>query len=220
MLRIGDTITLETIDTLYSERYRCRLVETNQKKLYIDYPINEVTGKSTFFMRGTILKASFVGADNSVYSFNTEVIGRTMKEIPMVIIDFPSITGFTKIQRRQFVRIEVNVDVAVHSLLGKFSPFVTLSTDISAGGASIVIPKDVICQPGEELTTWFALPISGENHFLTLRSKLIRTIEGDGDTRRASIQFVGISNHEMQTITKFCFERQLSHRKKGLQESE
>ncbi|MFC4324152.1 flagellar brake protein [Litchfieldia salsa] len=221
MLKIGETITLESLDD-NAHKYRCRLVESNGHQLYIDYPINELTGKSAFFMNGTRLKGSFVGQDNSIYLFDTEVVGRMIKEIPMVIISFPGYEKLKRIQRRQFVRIDVNVDVAVHSKQQRFSPFVTLSTDISAGGASIILPNKNQCQAGDELITWFALPmVSGENQFLKLESKLIRVLtDKETGRKRASLQFINPNNNEVQVVTKFCFEKQVSLRKKGIQDIE
>ncbi|MBD8070273.1 flagellar brake protein [Bacillus sp. PS06] len=222
MLRIGDSITLELINNDKRESFRCRLVEEMNHQLYIDYPINEQTGKSIFLINGTKLKASFVGQDNSVHLFETEVLGRTIKGIPMVIISFPGYKNVKRIQRRQFVRIDVSLDVAVHSKDQRFPPFVTLTTDLSAGGSSIILPRKYLCRPGDELETWFVLPmISGENQYLKLESKLIRVIEENGSHRsKASLQFINTNNNAIQLITKFCFEKQLSDRKKGIQDIE
>ncbi len=218
MLRIGDTITLEPINTTESATYRCRLVERIDQHLFIDYPVHEKTGKTTFFMNGTKLKVTFVGQDNSIYSFNTEIIGRTKKVIPMVVLSYPGDEKLSRIQRRQFVRIDASVDVAVHSNSQRFQPFVTVTTDISAGGSSIILPRPMDFQPDEELTTWFVLPmLSGENHYLKIASKLIRVIGAKkGERERASLQFVYPNHNDQQIITRFGFERQLSLRKKGI----
>ncbi|MFS0863535.1 flagellar brake protein [Fredinandcohnia sp. 179-A 10B2 NHS] len=218
MLKIGDTINLETLINPDGEKYRCRLVEKIDNKLYIDYPVNEKTGKTVFLINGTQLRAFFLGDSTSIYFFDTSVLGRVKQDIPMIVLDYPNDENLFRIQRRQFVRVETPVDVALHSLNGEFSPFVTITHDISAGGASIILPNGKIIEPRKDIKTVFVLPtLSDENLFMTFTSHVIRIVEGkNGERNKASIQFLDVTENDRQQLIKFCFERQLLLKRKGI----
>lgn len=221
MLNIGETVTLEPINNVDGEKYRCRVVEKKGDKLYIDYPINEQTGRTVFLIDGTQLRASFVGKDNTVYLFETAVLGRYKQTIPMIILTYPGKDGLVRIQRRQYVRIDTAIDVAVHPINKEFYPFVTVTSDISAGGALLILPNNSKVKPGIHIHTWFVLPLlSGEYGYLKLTSKVIRIVPGEnGERDKASLELIEVKENERQLLIKFCFERQLLSRKKGLPSS-
>lgn len=89
MLKIGDTLMLEPKYSNSFETYKCRLVERIGNDLYIDYPVNTITKRTVFLLDGTQLKVTFVGADSSVYLFESEVMGRVKQKIPMLILSYP-----------------------------------------------------------------------------------------------------------------------------------
>ena len=217
-MKIGDTITLEPKYNVEDESYRCRVVEKKANKIYIDYPINDKTGRTVFLIDGTQLKASFVGKDNTVYLFDTGVLGRYKQTIPMIILAYPGIENLIRVQRRQYVRIDTAIDVAVHSENKKFTPFVSVTNDISAGGSSIILPKNSNLSAGQSILTWFVIPLlSGEYQYLKLKSKVIRIVLGkNGERNKASLQFTEVNEIKRQHLIKFCFERQLIQRKKGV----
>ncbi|WP_052738049.1 flagellar brake protein [Bacillus sp. SA1-12] len=88
MLKIGDVILLETKDK-NGERLKCRLVESKENQLYIDYPINTDTGRLSYLMLGTELFASFINKEQHAFSFQTVVTGRIKETFPMLSITYP-----------------------------------------------------------------------------------------------------------------------------------
>lgn len=217
MIKIGDNIILEhkTFDSY--EQYKCKLVDRKGNDLYIDYPVNLATNRTVFLLEGTPLKANFVTDSGSSYTFQTEVKGRIKQTIPMVIISCPGKEHVIKIQRRQFVRVETAVDVAIHSVKGEFPPFTTVTDDISAGGSALLINKKSSLKQGMEILCWFALPMqNGEYEYRKFHGKIIRIIEGSGFMNKASVQFFDSSGTDRQVLLRFCFERQLEMKKKGL----
>ncbi|MCH1624768.1 flagellar brake protein [Ferdinandcohnia quinoae] len=219
MLKIGDTINLEPIYNPSGEKYKCRLVERIDNKLYIDYPINEETGKTVYLLNGTQLKAFFIENNTSVYFFDTTVLGRVKQSIPMIVISYPEDESLFRIQRRQYVRVETPVDVAIESIQNEFNPFVSITHDISAGGASLILPTKVDVEPGTVIKTLFVLPsLSEDNQYITLNSKVIRKVEGKkGERNKISTQFIDTTENEQQLLIRFCFERQLEMKKRGIQ---
>ncbi|PLT28315.1 flagellar brake protein [Peribacillus deserti] len=217
MMKIGDTLTFEPKHSLQPEKYQAMVVEIQDNSLFIDYPVNLETRKTVFLLDGSQMKGSFVGKDNNVYLFDTEVIGRKLANIPMIQLQCPTNDDYIKIQRRQFVRIDAALDVAVHPLHFDFEPFIAVTLDISAGGLCLALPRGAFIPPSAPLMVWLALDMkSGEMQYLKIESKLVRINETATGTRHASIQFSGLTSSEKQYILRYCFERQLEMKKKGL----
>lgn len=217
MIKIGDIIILEHKYSENLEQYKCKIVEHKGSDLYIDYPVNMNTNRTVFLLEGTPLKANFVTESGSHYLFDTEVKGRVKQNIPMVVLSYPGKDHLIKIQRRQYVRVETSVDVAVHSINGEFAPFTTVTDDISAGGAALLIGKNSSLKPGMRIESWFALLMqNGEYEYRKFRGEIVRIIEGPGHMNKASVQFVEATGTDRQMLLRFCFERQLAMKKKGL----
>ena len=159
MMNIGDVLTLEIKYSDKLEKYKCKLVEKNGQHMFIDYPINLETNKTAFLLDGTQLKCSFVNKYGSVYMFETEVLGREKQNIPMLILNDPGSDQYIKIQRRQYVRVETSVDIAIHPTNFEFKPFVTVTDDISAGGVAIIASNKINLQSGMKINCWLVLPM-------------------------------------------------------------
>lgn len=158
MLKIGDTIILESRNEKEVHEYKSKVTEIFSDRIYIDYPVNKKTGKTVYLINGMQFKASFVGKDESLYLFDTEVTGKVREPIPMLVLSYPRDGKLVRIQRRQYVRVEANVDIAIHPLHGELLPFATITTDISAGGAAIVLPERAAALlPGTVVEAWLVL---------------------------------------------------------------
>jgi c-di-GMP-binding flagellar brake protein YcgR len=216
VIKIGDVISLETKGAKL-ERLKCKLVEKKGNKLYIDYPINQDTGRSAFLMLGTQLDASFVSNEN-VFRFQTEVTGRIKENIPMISLTYPGDDQLIRIQRRQFVRINANLDVAIHSLNNEFQPFTAITADISAGGTALLLSKSVRLKEKQEINIWFSLPFQNEGiEYIKVKGKIIRFIPADHDLFvKAPIEFQNIDEDTRQVLIRFCFNQQILMRRKGL----
>ncbi|WP_374723750.1 flagellar brake protein [Calidifontibacillus erzurumensis] len=218
MLSIGDTLFIKLKNSEDQDRYKSKIVDIKNQLIFIDYPISEKTGKHAFFLDGTAFEASFLSKkDNIIYSFESVIVGRKKENIPMMIINYPGKEKLFRIQRREFVRIETSVDVAVHPLNNEFKPFVTVTSDISGGGAAFILPPKHQFKVNMEILCYFVLPLSnGEYFYINTKSKIIRLIYGEmGNRDKASIQYIDLPESKIQQIIKFCFDRQLSDRKKG-----
>ncbi|MTH52196.1 pilus assembly protein PilZ [Bacillus mangrovi] len=214
MLIIGSTLTLEPLNQP-GEQYKCRIVSIDDDTFSIDYPLNEKTGKTAFFTDGMLLSCLASGADQNPYRFDTAVMGRKKENIPVILLKKPMERDIVKIQRRQYVRIETDVNVAVHSPGGSFEPFVSVTSDISAGGAGIVLPYGLTIPEGEKLLVWMALPMQDSAiQYVTVESELIRILEDSSGVRKATIKFTDAAETAQQKIVRFCFDQQILNRKK------
>ncbi|KPB06689.1 flagellar brake protein [Bacillus sp. CHD6a] len=215
MLKPGIVLTLQVKNDDKVEKYRCKVQEVKEKEFFVDYPAHFTNGKTTYILNGTQLLITYVSDEGVAYTFESEVLGRLKQAIPMVQLSFPGYQQVIKVQRRQYVRVESNIDVSVHPLSHHFTPFITLTQDISAGGAAIILPGHVIFpEEGHVFTTFVIHLNNGEIHYLKLKSKIIRLVEEASKNRwKASLQFDPINEIQRQVLMKYCFEQQLLLRK-------
>lgn len=222
LLNIGDTLNLELDegDDKEKQRFKCRLVDRVKDYLFIDYPINQKTKKVGFFHDDTQFQVSFVGKDQAIYLFETQLQGRQKGQIPMLILRDPGKEKYIRIQRREHVRVETAIDVAVHHKEEELSPFTTITADLSGGGLALVLPGNHNLSGGQDITCWLSLPMqTGEMKFIQGECHVIRIIPRKGNAKeKASIEFIDINERDRQTIISYCFERQLYLRNKGMRE--
>ena len=214
-LKIGTILTLEPTYTERVEKFRCRVVEQGENIIYIDYPVNVVTKKTSFLVDGAQFRVTFMTNEKQSFAFNTEVLGRKGGTVPMIILTCPSPEEFLKIQRREYVRVESKVDVSIE-FDGQFTPLVT--EDISAGGLAVILNRPVNFREDDKVKLTIVLPFSnGDIKYVQTSAIVVRIFEKDG-IHLASIQFTDTDDLDKQHIVRFCFERQLLLRKKELNE--
>ena len=76
----------------------------------------------------------------------------------MMKLHYPGDEYVMKIQRRQYVRVETAVDIAIHPYNGEFVPFTAVTDDISAGGALVHKTKNDSLKEGMEIRTSLFCP--------------------------------------------------------------
>lgn len=212
-LKIGTLLTLEPTYTERVEKFRCRVVELKDNFVYIDYPINVETNKTAFLVDGAQFRASFTNEAKQSYIFNTEVVGRRGGNVPMMLLVCPPADEFIKVQRREYVRVETPVDIAVEHD-GQFYQFV--AEDISAGGTAIILKSTVDFADDTHVKLTVVLPFSnGEIRYVQTDARIVRVFERD-EIRVATVQFTDTDDIDKQHIVRFCFERQLMIRKKEM----
>lgn len=216
-MKIGSFLTLEAFEQELGDydKYRCKVVDINEQYVYIDYPVHVKTKRTSTFRIGTHIIAEYIGEDQSVYRFNTVIKEKRKGKIPTLVIELPKEDEIKRVQRRQYVRVEASVDVAIHSASQKFSPFTTVSTDISGGGLSIVVPKHISIGESEEIYLHLVLPMhSGKYYYLHLSGEIVRVIKNESSANTASIKLLSLSEQDKQVIILYCFEKQREARQK------
>lgn len=218
MINIGDKFVLEPLNESIITKYKCQLVDILDDAICIDYPVNIQTKKSVFLLNGAQLKVTFVTDEGIAYMFHTEIIGRKKENhIPMIILTRPLENQYIKIQRREYVRIETTVDVAVHPIDKEFSPFTTITFDISAGGAAIIVPKSISLPIHTNLLAYFVLALqNGEYSYVDAEAKVMRILPYNEGNDKISIEFNELTPFKRQLLIRYCFDRELALKKKGL----
>ncbi|WP_186577822.1 flagellar brake protein [Aquibacillus kalidii] len=217
MIKIGTSLQLQRYNEDKLENFKCKIVEKEGSILYIDYPINEETGRTNIFPKGTEFFANFIGDQNSVYRFRTVIMGKKQANIPMLILHYPE-DNIQRIQRREYVRINTTLDTAIHDIEDKIVPFTTVTQDISGGGMSLVIPdKKLKLTGGQLLNIWVVLPMeSGALYYIETKSKVIRVVQRENMKNLLSVKFEMIKDKDREAVIRYCFENQLRERRRGL----
>ena len=212
-IKIGTLLQLEPTYTERVEKFRCKVVEQKDNILYIDYPINIETKKTAFLIDGSEFRATFRTEDKQSFAFNTEVIGRKAGNIPMIMLHCPQDDEFIKIQRREYVRVETPVDVAVQFQDNKYQ---LVTADISAGGIALILKGTEAFKDGDDIKLTIVLPFAnGDVNYVVTEATVVRIFEKE-DKTIATIQLTDTDDIDQQHIVRFCFERQLVNRRKEL----
>lgn len=207
-LTLGTSISIDKDYTEQGEKFKSRVVDIGKDCVMIDYPTQIETGRTAFFIDGTQLLVSFVDELKMAYVFKTEVQGRLNRGIPMIQLLYPGDENLIKIQRREFVRVESPLDVAVdkdgavHQLVAE---------DISAGGIALNL-ANIKFDEDDIVKLTIVLPFKNNLiKYVRVNARIIRIWEKD-NRRIASLQFDGIDSESRQQVLRLCFERQLKKR--------
>ncbi|PIC68622.1 glycosyltransferase [Sporosarcina sp. P21c] len=209
-LSIGTVLTLEKDYTEESEKFKCRVVDIEDEEHFMmDYPINIMTGKTAFFIDGTQLLVTFVDQYKMSYAFRTEVHSRVNQTIPMLKLKYPGDKQLIKIQRREFVRVDTSLDVALQA---DSSSLQLVSLDISAGGLAVNMKNHDYFPRNTEVKLLIVLYFSKtEIKYVSCKAKVVRNWESQ-NRRLSSFTFDEIDDKDRQHIIRYCFERQLELR--------
>lgn len=213
VLKIGTAIQImkASEETSEVEEYKSRVIDIGEGHIMIDYPSHIETGKTVFLMDGTELLVTFTDELKMSYRFHTRVQGRRLAGIPMLQILYDGDDKLTKVQRREFVRVDVSVDVAVE----KGADILRLvTTDLSAGGLAINLSAADVLQEDERVSLLIVLPFAQrEIEYIRVKARVVRVFERD-NRHIASLEFIELPGKERRKVIQFCFERQLQMKKK------
>ncbi|WP_232735765.1 flagellar brake protein [Alteribacter populi] len=218
LIKVGEILHLElNMEQDNISRYRSKVADLNNESIFIHFPVGVHDSKPHFFPEETRFKGWFLGKDDAIYLFESNVTGKLGGQIPVIVLKKPEKENLIRIQRRQYVRVDTCLDVAVGSVNNDFSAFTTTSLDLSGGGLQIVLPHDHSLSENMEVTAW--LPLSFQSNpveYVKAESKVIR-IRNKNASIRASLKFITMEENERQKVIRFCYERQVQHRKKEMQ---
>lgn len=209
-LTIGTVLTIEKDYTEESEKFKCRVVDIEgDDHFMMDYPINMATGKTAFFIDGTQLLVTFVDDYKMSYAFRTEVHSRINRTIPMLKLEYPGDKQLMKIQRREFVRVDTSLDVALQA---DATSLQLVSMDLSAGGLAVNMKDHDYFAPNEEVKLIIVLYFSKtEIKYVSCNARVVRNWESE-KRRLTSFKFDEVDEKDRQHIIRYCFERQLELR--------
>lgn len=213
--KVNQTLFLQinSIDEEESRQvFKSRIAEIDEQYMSIEVPINEMTGKLKRLYVGDELSAFFLTEGGMKNYFSTHVLGFKEDVIRLVIIRKPEPEAITKVQRRSFLRVPAELEIAVK--LTEQIQFVSVTDDVGGGGISFLCDQNVPVKPGVSLSCWLLVPLkSGKVEHVPFKGECVRVNPLENGRQQVMIRFTEIRDKERQKIIRFCFERQLEFRK-------
>ncbi|NGM81506.1 glycosyl transferase [Paenibacillus sp. 7124] len=200
----GDAADSET-------EYRSRITEWEDESFLIEIPMQEGTGRLKRLHIGDELSVYFMSEGGIKNYFYTHVLGFKEDVIRMVRIRKPAENEIMKMQRRSFLRVSAELELAAKTIGG--SRFLVHTEDVGGGGASFWTDLNVPLELGDRLQCWLLVPYrNGSSDHASFEAEVVRMKELENGRSLAMLKFVNIQDGERQKIIRFCFERQFDFR--------
>lgn len=213
--RVNDTLYLQIAasDELEAQLvYKSRIADEDEQSLYIEVPLQEGNRRLKKLYIGDELSVHLINQEGVKHYFNSHVLGYREDVIRLVRIRKPDPGGVTKVQRRSFLRVSADLELAV-CLQGQVR-FIGITDDIGGGGISFLFDKSKPLEAGSSLECWLLVPYkNGSLEHAFFKGEVIRVVELESGKKQAMLKFTTISEPDRQRIIRFCFERQLEYRK-------
>ncbi|WP_400163811.1 flagellar brake protein [Brevibacillus sp. TJ4] len=223
--QIGQTVYVNIRDS--SEEtgvatLKSRVSDIRDSIALIELPISENTGRTGLLDVGTACEIWYIAKDGSRYDFPSSVVGRELEPFPVLLLELPAAEKINRTQRRNFLRIETGVDIAIKMIDSVRSyHFVARTIDLSGGGLSFRCADSYRIGVGDQLHVWIALPgKTGQVQHAYAVLEVVRQVveEERGYFQWISGKFIQISEVDRAKVVRACYERQLELRKKGIVE--
>ncbi|OBZ18800.1 glycosyl transferase [Bacillus sp. FJAT-27264] len=212
--KINDNLYIQVAssDAVEAEvEYRSRIAETEDEAFMIEIPMQEGSGRLKKLTVGDELSVYFMTEGGVKNYFYTHVVGFKEDVIRMVRVRKPAPESIFKIQRRSFLRVSAELELAVKSSNG--SRFLVRTEDIGGGGTSFLTDAKVKLDVEDKLSCWLLVPYrNGSSEHVNFEGEVVRIKTLENGRSLAMLKFAAISDTERQKIIRYCFERQFDFR--------
>ncbi|MDT3426839.1 c-di-GMP-binding flagellar brake protein YcgR [Paenibacillus forsythiae] len=212
--KINDNLFIQEASSDASEtevEYRSRIAEVEDEAFLIEIPMQESNGRLKKLHIGDELSVYFMTEGGIKNYFYTHVLGFKEDVIRMVRVHKPAKDEILKIQRRSFLRVSAELELAARTAAG--IRFLVRTEDISGGGTSFMTDISVPLEMGDHLQCWILLPYrNGSSEHAQFEAEVVRMKKLENGRSLAMLKFVNILDGERQKIIRYCFERQFDFR--------
>lgn len=191
--------------------YKSRIADIQEDCFLVEYPLNERTGRLKRLFLGDELSVYFLTEDGVKNYFDSHVIGFAEDTVRLVKIRIPELSQITKVQRRNYLRVPAELEIAVR--LEKHIRFVCKTDDIGGGGISFICDGSIAVKSGSQLECWLLVPYkNGMTEHVNFVAEIVRIVELETGRKQVMVKFTSIVDYERQKIIRYCFERQFDFR--------
>ncbi|MGG4344586.1 flagellar brake protein [Paenibacillus lautus] len=191
--------------------YKSRISDMDDESMYMEVPLQEGTGKLKKLYIGDELSAYFLTEGGVKNFFNSYVLSHHEDIIRLVRIKKPEQDQITKVQRRSFLRVQAELEVAVMTKDG--TQFLAKTDDVGGGGVSFYLQPDHMIAEGSILTCWILIPFkNGSVEHVPFEGEVVRVKELPTNRSIVMLKFSQIADMERQKLIRYCFERQFDFR--------
>lgn len=190
---------------------KSRIADEQDEFFLIEVPIEIGSGRMKRLFVGDELSVYFL-TDNGVKNyFNTYVTGFADDVVQLIRIRKPDPESITKVQRRHFLRVVAELEIAVKLKDG--SRFVATTDDVGGGGVSFLCDGKNKIIVGDQLYCWLLIPYkNGTIEHAPFEAEVVRVKNLETGRNLVMLKFISISDMERQKIIRYCFERQFDFR--------
>ncbi|OXM88089.1 flagellar brake protein [Paenibacillus rigui] len=195
------------------QEYKSRIADVKDNFISMEIPINEKTGKLKRLYAGDEISAYFITDGGVKNYFTTSVTGFTDDVIRLVLIKKPEPDAITKVQRRNFLRVPAELEIAVQ--YSDQLKFVAVTDDVGGGGISFLCEGYVTMVTQQIVSCWLLVPFkNGQVEHVPFKGELVRIKTLETGKQQVMMRFAEITDWDRQKIIRYCFERQLEFRKR------
>ncbi|MFD0680948.1 MULTISPECIES: flagellar brake protein [unclassified Paenibacillus] len=195
------------------QELKSRISDISDSYISMEVPLNEKTGRLKRLYVGDELSAYFITDGGVKNYFTSSVLGFSDDVIRMVHIRKPEPDAITKVQRRSFLRVPAELEMAV-----KFSEqlqFIAVTDDVGGGGISFICDGYIPLASQQIVSCWLLAHYrNGQIEHIPFNGELVRVKQLESGKQQVMMRFAEISDRDRQKIIRYCFERQLDFRKR------
>ncbi|MDG0789693.1 PilZ domain-containing protein [Cohnella ginsengisoli] len=191
---------------------RSRVTDADDRFLYVDIPIDEQTRRLHRTQPGDELKLTYFTSEGVKHQFGAHVHSIRREGISQLVIPKPDPDQITREQRRSFLRVEAQLEIAVR--LGEKLRFTALTDDVGGGGVSFRCDRKWPITPNMKASCWLLLSYkSGAVSHAQFEAEIVRIVPVEPHHHLVMMRFQDIQDTDQQKIIRYCFEKQLERRK-------
>lgn len=191
--------------------YRSRIADEQEDVLLIEVPISEKSGRYKRLFLGDELSVFFVSEDGIKNYFDSHVLGFKEDGVRLIKISKPEPDRITKVQRRSFLRVSAELEIAVK--MSSLVRFVCMTDDVGGGGISFICDGKWPLAPEQILECWILISYkNGTIEHAFFQGEIVRVVELKTGKKQAMIKYASINDSERQKVIRYCFEKQLEYR--------
>ncbi|TXK76568.1 flagellar brake protein [Paenibacillus sp. N3.4] len=207
-------IQLNTIDDEESRiEYKSRIADVTDTSIVVEIPLNEKTGKLKKLYVGDELSTFFLSQGGVKHYFTTSVTGFKEDVIRLVELRKPELEAITQVQRRSFLRVLAELEIAVK--ISDQIQFIGVTDDVGGGGISFICDGHIPLGLNANISCWVLVPYkNGSIEHIPFTGEIVRIKKLESGKQLAMIRFIEIADRERQKLIRFCFERQMDFRKR------
>ena len=194
--------------------YKTRLVDENDHELLFDFPVNVSKNESSYIGISKKVRVEYIRS-GVPYFFESTILRHINRNVHLMVIPKPELTELQQIQRRNFFRIEIDVDLAVEKT--DLTKKIFRTDDIGGGGISFIAGPSDVFEKGETLQCWIVLPHkNGSIEHANFNAEIVRVKEEENGHKIIMLRYLDIPEIERQRIIRFSFAKQIELKDKSI----
>lgn len=183
------------------QSWKSIVAEFGEDEILIGFPMDR--NISGLLQNGTPIEVSYI-SDGNRYIFSSEIIGREIENIIISKIKKPKENEISKIQLREFFRVDANLQVILKGIESK-------TINISAGGLLCSYDSSLPLKHREVVSGTIFVPNTknGEINSIPFQCEVIRVdLVKELERNQVALKFIKLDQQDQKRILQYCFEKQ------------